>query len=80
MNGNELITMVERKEIVIIERPVVTQQMGAAGAFQQGGTLEDFLEGLARSIKPLEAMGVSIGDIEIITDGENFAATMKMGR
>lgn len=76
----ELITTVARKEVCIIERKVVERPMGGAGAYQQGGTLDDFLKGLENSIKSLEKGGINVGDIEIATDGKNFAATMQIGR
>ena len=76
----ELIRMVERKEIVIVERPVVDVQMGGALAYAEDETMEEFLEYLGNALKPLEAMGVKAGDIEIITDGSRIAAQMKIGR
>ena len=76
----ELIATVARKEICIIERKVVERPMGGAGAYQQGGTLDDFLKGLENSILGLEKQGFNVGDIEIATDGKNFAATMQIGR
>lgn len=77
---NELITKIQRKEIVVVERKTVDVPIGGALAYSEGETMDTFLERLADAIKPLETMGVTIGDIEIITDGNKIAAKMKMGR
>ena len=77
---NELIAKIQRKEIVIVERKEITAPIGGAIAYSQGESMDQFLENLGNAIKPLEAMGVDIGDIEIITDGDKIAAKMKMGR
>lgn len=76
----ELIKTVARKEVCVVKRKVVERPMGGAGAYQEGGTLNDFLKGLENSINGLEANGFKVGDIEIATDGKNFAATMTIGK
>ena len=77
---NELINKIQRKEIVVVERKEIIAPVGGAIAYSEGESMDKFLEHLGNAIKPLEAMGVDIGDIEIITDGNKIAAKMKMGR
>lgn len=77
---NELINKIQRKEIVIVERKEIIAPVGGAIAYAENESMDEFLEHLGNAIKPLEAMGVDIGDIEIITDGEKIAAKMKMGK
>lgn len=78
---NALITKIERREVVIIERPAVEVTMGGAICFAEDTTQEEFLTKLAQSLKIVESMGGMIpANIEIVTDGEgNFAAKMPMG-
>lgn len=81
MDKNELTIVVERKEIIVIERPVVEVVMGGAFCYDDNTTRDEFLRKLGESLKMVEAMGGMIPDsIEIVTDGEGrFAAKMKMG-
>lgn len=76
-----LIEKIERKEIVVIERPTIESTMGGAFAYAKDTTLDEFLNSLKKSFEEVKRMGGMIpGDIQIITDGNgNFAATMKMG-
>lgn len=75
----ELVKTVARKEVTIIERKVVEKPIGGAGAYQKGGTLDEFLENLEIQIKLLQSKRITVGNIEIITDGKDFAAQMQIG-
>lgn len=79
---NELITQIERKEIVVIKRPPVEVTMGGAFCYDDNTTEEEFLAKVAEGLKMVEQMGGMIpADIEIMTDGNGkFAAKMLMGR
>lgn len=78
---NELITKIERREVVVIETASIDVVMGGAFCYDDNTTQEEFLNKLAESLKMVKAMGgMCPGDIEIITDGNGrFAAKMNMG-
>ena len=77
----ELITKIERREITVIKRPSIDTVMGGAFCYDDNTTEDEFLTKLANSLKMVERMGGIIpSDIEIVSDGNKFAATMKMGR
>lgn len=77
----ELITRIERREITITKRPSIDTVMGGAFCYDDNTTEDEFLTKLANSLKMVESMGGIIpSDIEIVSDGNKFAATMKMGR
>ena len=78
---NELINKIERKEVVVIERPSIDVVMGGAIIGDSDTTQKEFLDKLAKSLKMVEDNnGMCPGNIEIITDGNgNFVAKMDMG-
>ena len=77
---NEIVKAIRVEEIVIVERPVVEVPVGGALAYSEGESMPEFLEKLGNALKPLAAMGLKAGDIEIVTDGNRIAAQMKIGR